>query len=125
MQLLPWETLKMQLFPWETLKMQLFPWETLKMQLLPWEKLKVLFESTCIFNSTIRYKILEGENFGKLQVICQNFLFWLVKNMPELVWMALLKYIQLKSTHKQPLPDPNGKHRQGFSLPMRAGIGKL
>ena len=29
--------------------------------------------------------------------------------MRELAWMALLKYIQLKSTRKQPLPDPNGK----------------
>ena len=27
--------------------------------------------------------------------------------MCELAWMVLLKYIQLKSTRTQPLPDPN------------------
>ena len=29
--------------------------------------------------------------------------------MRELAWMALLKYIRLKSARKQPLPDPNGE----------------
>ena len=58
-----------------------------------------------VIYGTVQYKILEEENFGKfgkLQVIHQNFLvqsflLWLVRNMCELVWMALLKYFQLKS----------------------------
>ena len=29
--------------------------------------------------------------------------------MHELTWMALLKYFQLKSTSKKPLPNPNGE----------------
>ena len=70
-----------------------------------------------VISYTVRYKILQGENFGEfgeLQAIrqnflVQNFLLWLVRNMCELAWMALLKYFQLKSTCKQPLPYPNGE----------------
>ena len=35
---------------------------------------------------TILYKILEGENFGEfgeLQVICQNFLLWMIRSIHE------------------------------------------
>ena len=31
----------------------------------------------------------------------------MIRSIPEVVWIALLKYFRLKSTHKQPLSDPN------------------
>ena len=61
------------------------------------------------FVDIVQYKILEGENFGELQVIGQNFLLWMIKSIREMVCMALLKYFQLKTTCKQPLPNPNGE----------------
>ena len=49
----------------------------------------------------------------------------LIRNMRELAWMALLQYIQLKSTRKQPLPDPNGElsPKSVILLPTPAGVG--
>ena len=47
------------------------------------------------YATTVRYKILEGENFdkfGKLQVIRQKFLAQNPLNICETVWMALLNY---------------------------------
>ena len=46
--------------------------------------------------------MLEGENldeFGELQVIRQNFLvknflLWMIRNICEMPWMALMKYFQ-------------------------------
>ena len=77
---------------------------------------------------------MQGENFGEfgeLQAIrqnflIQNFLLWLVRNMRELAWMALLKYFQLKSTHKQLLPDPNGELSPSSGISSaNTCIGKL
>ena len=46
-----------------------------------------------------------------------------------MVWIPLLKYFQLKTTHKQPLPDPNGELSLKISLSgissANACIGKL
>ena len=79
--------------------------------------LSCFHKSTILLSCTVRCKILGGEifgEFGKFQVICQNFLvqnflLWIIRNIREMVWMALLKYFQLKTTHKQPLPDSNGE----------------
>ena len=47
--------------------------------------------------------------------------------MRELAWMALLKYIQLKSTRKQRLPDFNGElsPSSGIFAANATGVGKL
>ena len=46
-----------------------------------------------------------------------------------MAWMALFKYFQLKTTHKHPLPDPNGELSSKISSSgissANACIGKL
>ena len=31
----------------------------------------------------------------------------MIKSIRKMAWIALLMYFHLKTTHKQPLPDPN------------------
>ena len=72
---------------------------------------------------TVRYKILEGENFGKFGELQQNrqnllskifsFEKFVIRKYAVSVcantWMALLKYYKLKTSGKQALPDLNGE----------------
>ena len=44
-----------------------------------------------------------------INFFAQNHLFSIIRNICVTVWMAVMKYFQLKTTHKQPLLDPNGK----------------
>ena len=87
--------------------------------LLPWLVLFLQINNFIIMYCTI-------QNFGKrkyskLQVIhlnffVQNFLLWIIRNIRETRWMALLKYFQLKTTRKQPLRDSNGDLSSKISL---------
>ena len=46
--------------------------------------------------------------------------------MRETAWMTLLKYFQLKTTCKQPLPDPNGELSPSSGISSaNACMGKL
>ena len=77
---------------------------------------KFIFKLPCKHqNNTVRYKILEEENFGKfgeLQENCQNFLLQFVirkyacKHVNDVV-----KVFKLKPTSKQLLADPDGELR--------------
>ena len=52
----------------------------------------------------------------------------MIRSIPEMVLIALLKYF-FKTTHKQPLPDPNGQLSLKTSLSeisfTNAYVGKL
>ena len=62
---------------------------------------------TCIHNIQQKFwqirKITSDSPKFRLQITSRNIC------KCETVWIALLKYIQLKTTCKQPLPEPDGE----------------